>query len=55
MRHSQIAVLAVAVLSLLLCGYWLYGGRPLQAGLSVLTATLALLTFRRLEDAPRAV
>ncbi|MFC6756171.1 MULTISPECIES: hypothetical protein [Haloarcula] len=55
MRHSQIAMLAVSVLSLLLGGYWLYNGRALQAVFSVLTAVLAFLTFRRLEDAPRTV
>jgi len=55
MRHSRVAMLAVAVLSLLIGGYWLYSGRSLQAVFSLLTAIFALLTFSRLEDAPRAV
>jgi len=45
-------MLALAVLSLLIGGYWLYSGRTVQAVFSVLTAIFALLTFRRLDDAP---
>jgi len=55
MEHSRIAMLAVAALSVLFSGYWLVSGQPLQAAVSVLTAGLALLTFRRSKDAPRAV
>jgi len=55
MKHSRIAMLAIAALSVLFCGYWLYSGRLLQAAASLLTAGPAILTFRRLKDAPRAV
>jgi hypothetical protein len=48
-------MLAVSILSVLFCGYWLYSGRALPAISSLLTATVAVLVFRRLKDAPRAV
>ena len=55
MKHSRVAMLAVAALAVLSLGDWLYTGRALQAVAAIVTAVLAPLTFLRLKDAPRAV
>jgi|GEM_PF-2098725 hypothetical protein len=55
MKLSRIAMVVVSAFFLLTGGYWLYSGRPQRAGLAAVNAIIALVVFRRLRDAPRAV
>ena len=55
MKHSRIAMLGIAVVFVCYGGYSLVGGQVLRAAVASLNTVLALLTFRRMKDAPRAV
>lgn len=55
MKHGRTVMLALVVLFVALTGFWLFEGRPVRAGLAVVNATIALLVYRNLADAPRAV
>jgi len=48
-------MLVVSAFFILAGGYWLSSGQPQRAGLAALNAVIALVVFRRLRDAPRAV
>jgi len=55
MRHGRTVMVALAVLFAVLTGFWLVEGRPVRAALAVVNTAIAVLVYRNVADAPRAV
>ncbi|WP_167768378.1 hypothetical protein [Haloarcula amylovorans] len=55
MGHGRLALLGVFAFFVVTGGYWLYTERLLIGVSALLNAAFAVLVYRRLNDAPRAV